>query len=55
MDCLTDLREFGHWKSRRDALIRRALRLGIPVERISVEMQVSKSVIQRVRNNTPRR
>jgi len=46
---LCDLREFGYWKSRRDALIRQALDLDVPVERIAAEMQVSASVIRRIK------
>lgn len=50
---LCDLREFGYWKSRRDALVRQALDLGVPVERIAAEMQVSESVVRKIKREPP--
>lgn len=52
---LSDMREFGYWKSRRDVLIRQALDLDIPVERIATEMRVSESVVRKIKREPPGR
>lgn len=52
---IRDMRTFAEWRSARDDLIRQGLDAGMPAARIADEMQISISVVHRLRAGTNRR
>lgn len=43
------MRDYAWWKGERDSIIRRALALNIPVERISAAMDISHNTVYKVK------